>query len=391
MSDADARVRLEGRAELLEATRARYRLLIRQLGSMWWQERLRKTASVLREVSRVQREVEQAIDAAGRHAKNEQWPESSALLKCLREVNEQRVTLERLTRKRLGRAAAPLDLAQQLEALEQQVLTAPRLVLPGQRWASAKNLLPWPSAELTPVAAFAERLEGVFARPLVGGEKLSFSPQEFEAVVAGWAAGSRGLDAVWARLERLDVSGVLVRYLRSRARRTPTRGRNSGPEVLLHAEFWRNLALSRIETALESRVGPVVCLETERFAVLRWLSSLDRGTPSPLSVGSAERGALIELAHAVSTLPANRQWAAQWPKLLELAQLADGQRADPDWRRLHDALALLARVLESPVAKAVPPLYRSTLKARPTVRRETPDSLSGVIRAMQVSVSSSTP
>ena len=389
MSDADARVRLEGRAELLEATRARYRLLIRQLGSMWWQERLRKTASVLREVSRVQPEVEQALAAALRNAKNEQWAETSPLFKCLREVSGQRATLERLTRKRLGSSAGGLDLAQQLEALERQVLTAPRLVLPGQRWASAKNLLPWPSAELTPIAQFAERLEGVFARPLTEAFTLSFSPAEFEAVAAGWVAGSRALEAVWARLERLDASGALVRYLRNRAKRTPTRGRNSGPDVLLHAEFWRGMALSRIDTALASRVGPVVCLEAERFAVLRWLSSLDRGTPSPLSLGTVERGALIELAHAVSTLPANRQWATHWPRLLALAQLADGHRTDPDWQRLHDALALLARVLESPATKAVPPLYRSAQKSAPAVRRETPASLTGVIRAMQVSLSSS--
>jgi hypothetical protein len=135
---------------------------------------------------------------------------------------------------------------------------------------------------------------------------------------------------------------------------------------------------------LANRVGPVVCDESERFAVLRWVWHLDREEPATLVLGSLERAALIEVARAVNALPGNRQWATLWPKLLERAKVADRAPTDPDWKRLHDSLAVLARVLESPAAKAIPPLYRTVRKPAPAPpRQETPQSLVGVLAAMQ--------
>lgn len=355
MSDDDARVRLEGGAQLLEATRIRYRLLVRALKSRWWPRRLQRTASVLHEVARVQPEVELALELAQRHARSEHWPQSSALWQCVREVAQLREQLERLTHKRLGNARLGLDLKACFEALEHQVLTAPRVVLPGQRWATARRVLPWPSDELTPVAQFAGQLEQVFGRPLTSLGTLAFSLEECDALAATWPEGVRALERVWSRLAALDVSSLLVRYLRTRARRTPVAARTTGPEVLLHAEFWRTMACSRIEALLSARVGPVVALEAEWFSTLRWLWQLERQVPSSLLVSPPSRAALIELAVLINQLPSNRQWAGVWPRLLELAERADTGRTDPDWQRLHDSLAVLGRVLQPTAARATPP------------------------------------
>lgn len=351
--DDDARVRLEGRAELLEATVLRYDVLLRHLRSFWWAQRVRRVSSVLREVARVQNEVDEAIARATRHAQNEAWPPRSALLHCLHTVTEQRAQLELITAKRLGEPAAKLTLTERFERLQHQVLTAPRVVLPGGRWVSAHEVLPWPSPELDAIARFAQPLETLFMRPL----PLTLTLEEVDTLAATWSAGHHHLETVWKRLEALDLTGMLVRSLRRRARRLPAGAAKSGPEVLLHAEFWRAMANARIDAMLTERVGPVVCRENERWPVLRWLVGSGSLQLDPLS-----RAALIELARAINSLT---RGPFERTGLLELAKVADTARDDADWRRLHDSLAVLVRVLDASNPK-------------PT-RGKTPDTLEGLV------------
>jgi hypothetical protein len=320
---------------------------------VWWAQRLRRVSSVLREVARVQNEVDEALERATRHAQNEAWPAHSPLLQCLHTVTSQRAHLERVTAKRLGSPAAKMTLTERFELLEHQVLTAPRVVLPGARWASAHEVLPWPSAELNAIARFAGRLEAIFARPL----PQTLTLEEVDVLESAWHAGSTQLKAVWERLETLDVTGMLVRSLRRRARRVPTAAAKSGPEVLLHAEFWRATATARLDAMLAERVGPVVCRENERWATVRWLVS-----PGSLKLEVERRAALIELAHAINSLSRGQRDHA---RLLELAKVADTARDDADWQRLHDSLAVFARVLEASSSSAT--------------RTKTPDTLEGVL------------
>ncbi len=354
MADADARVRLEGRAQLLEATRLQYRTLLQHLTSVRWKQRLRTSVNELRELARVQPEVDEAIERATRHAAKEHWPASSPLLKCLHDVVAARAQLEKLTAKRLGEQGESLDLAARFQVLEHHAFTAPRLILPGQRWANAQALLPWPSSELTVVAHFGERLESVFGKPLtVKAGPLLVSSEELDAVQTAWKRGVEAIDAVWQRLEAVDLTGALGRYLRSRARRAPNPSRNTGPDVLLHAEYWRAMTSTRIDAAMPYRIGPVVLKEGERFATLRWLLLRERDdVTAVLEVQPASRAALIELAYLMNRLPRDgRQWGTLWPRLLELAERADGDREDPHHRWVFNALSMLGSYLQLPARK----------------------------------------
>src|SRR5688572_13004876 len=139
------RVRLEGRAELLESARLRYRTLMEALGAKAWEERLRKSGALLKEAISAQARVDEALASALRRAQAEAWPASSPTVQLLRDVQALREKLAQTGAQRLSRSPKE-PLPELLKALEEWALTVPREVRPEQRWEVALELLPaeWP-------------------------------------------------------------------------------------------------------------------------------------------------------------------------------------------------------------------------------------------------------
>jgi len=363
VDDASVRVQLEGRAELLDATLLRYRALFNALKSFRWKARLRANASLVQEVARVQDAVDEALAHVQRRARLEGWDRSVAVVRCQTAVDGLRDELVQLLSRRLERPLPKESLRPGFEALETQVLTAPRLVLPGQRWSTALEVLPANLPELQRAAAFGQRAETLFGRPSSSTPaRLPVSLEELDEFIEGWSDGVASLEAVWQRLIRIDATGSMVRFLRKRARRTLMRRPLTGPELLLFAEFWRTMAVSKMDAVLHERVSPIAWLEDERFALLRWLWHREHQVPASPGLADERRVALFELAAALGELPRSTERAPLvMGGLIPVARLADQLSETDDWKRLHDELRLLVRVLWAP-RRGRAPASQSTLE-----------------------------
>jgi hypothetical protein len=363
VDDADLRVRLEGGAELLDDTRLRYRAVVGALKGFGWKDKLRRQREVLREVARRQDEVDEALRHALRRAEAERWPEEAELVVCLREVATLRDELRALLAKRLGDDFKPrAGLGPQLLELAERVLFAPRLVLPGQRWALAKQVLsPSLSPEVGRVLDFGVALERVFGRPVEPAHTLPFGLLEWDDLVALWPRGEVALEVALERLAKVDVTGTLRGAIERRARHVPSVAKASGLQQVLHAQFWRTTADARIDAVLAARLTPASARPAERFAAMRYLLRRER---DPLARLSDERvpparAALLELAHELTGLPQERAaTVGGWQGLVDRAALADTAPGDADWPKVRDALRLLVRVVSRP-ERSLPPLYAS--------------------------------
>lgn len=349
MDDESVRVRLEGRAELLDATLLRYRVLVSALKSWRWKARLRANVAVFQEVARVQDAVDEALAHVLKRGRAEAWDERSGVMTTRARVEELRAELLALISRRLDHPLGEESLRPGIEALETQVLTAPRLVLPGQRWSTAVEVLPPNVPELQRAVWFGRRAEQLFGRPSQGPARLPMSLDELDDFIEGWLDGVASLDAVWQRLVRIDATGAMVRFLRRRARRSPTAPPKSGPELLLYTEFWRGMAVSKMDQVLNEKLAPVAWLEHERFPLLRWLWHKEHNLPAKPGLGHEAREALFELASTLGDLPKTSERAPLvLGGLIPIARAADRLRATEDWRRLHDELRLLVRVVWAP-------------------------------------------
>lgn len=388
IDDASLRVRLEGRAELLDATRLRYRALVAALKGLRWKEKLRRNRDVLREVARAQGDVDEALALAQRRAASEAWPESADVVLCLREVARLRDELRALADRRAGEPDARQDLAQRLLGLEERVLFAPRLVLPGQRWGLAKELLSESlSPEVPRAHAFGAAVEHVFSRPIDPPHVLPFQLLEWDDLVALWPRGVLALDTALGRLSKVDPTGATRRAVERRARHVPKVAHASGLQQVLHAHFWRTTALARMDALLAARVTPAVARPAERFPLVRYLLRRERDAEARLADEGVPppRAALLELAHELTGLPQERApTVGGWDGLLSRATLADAARDDEDWPKLREALLLLVRVVSSP-GRSLPPVYRSLEGHKPVPRPPAPaaETLAGALRALR--------
>src|SRR5512141_2280171 len=116
------RLRLEGRAELLESARLRYRPLLEDLGAKVWEERLRKNVALLREVADAQARVDEVLTAALRRAQAEAWPSTSPTVQFLRDVQALREKLVHSVAQRVARSSTE-PLVELLKELEERALT----------------------------------------------------------------------------------------------------------------------------------------------------------------------------------------------------------------------------------------------------------------------------
>jgi hypothetical protein len=341
------RLRLEGRAELLEAARARYRALLGALSAKAWEEPLRKELALLREAASVAGRVDEALTAALRRAQAESWPSSSPTVQCLREVEALREKVMQLSAQRLGRPPGE-PRVEVLKALEERVLTTPRELMPEQRWPTALELLPEELPVMREVAAFGGLLASLFSRPFDPAEKLPFRVDELDTLRRRWAPGEVALAAAWSRLSGVDLKGGLVSELRKRAERAPLHPPRNGPERLLHAEHWRSVARRQLELLVRVRIHPVEPTPAERVKVAWWLCARELTTEARLpgaEVANEARAGLIELAHELWVCLGPESSASpphlsdeQWERLRERARRADLMSQGEDAERVRDVL-----------------------------------------------------
>ena len=135
--DAAYRVRLEGRAELLEQALRRYRALAKLLGALTWRSRLRSNAPLLHQVIALQPRVDEALAQVEKKARLEGWLQGSPTLRCAREVDALRHAVYRQMGKKLKGSAGPRDLGERLVQLERLAVAGPRRVYPAERWKAA--------------------------------------------------------------------------------------------------------------------------------------------------------------------------------------------------------------------------------------------------------------
>ncbi len=364
------RARLEDRADLLEATRLRYRALRGMLDAFFWKDRVRAQFELLREVAQAQPEVDAALAALKRRAAAEGWPGDAAPVRLMAEVERLREAVEHAALKRLPEEERPATLGAALLQLEEVVLEAGPLL--GRRtWARAVELLPRNLPELRAACAAAEVFERVFKRPAPEGP-LPFTVAEADELRRALPLAETALATLWERLEHFDTSGRVKEFLEKRASRVPLQVPRSGPELLLHAAFWTGVARARLRVLLEARLAPVVPHDAEVPELLVWLAAREGGMSGAVSeprdgaarelregtaLGSTRdarlepcaafgegRAALFELAAELAALSRERPqgaWdeEAAWVRLWSAAQRA--RREDgPDVERLRDALRL---------------------------------------------------
>ena len=365
-SDEELRRKLEAAAALLEATRKRYRALIPALSAWGWRQRLRSVADIAREVARREGEVEQSLQRAQRRAEVESWPEGEVRT-LLAEVSTLRGELAALVERRLEAETKP---GAGLVALLALVVGVPRKVSMADREAAAHEALQVDDALVPALQHFGDAVEGLFHRPLARGQRLPFTLEEYDALLARWPAGLHALAQGWHRVARIDTSGGVARELTRRSQRAPKSKQSAaGPRALVHATFWRGAAERHLEALLDERFAPVRLAAEERMGALRWLLAREIDGAARLAPGGP-RAALLMLAHELTASPEGRArleggrrqvraWAAE----------ADRLEGDEAWRRLRDGLrALSVRSFRS----ALPPLYRV---GKPTEKARLPERL----------------
>lgn len=355
IDDASLRIRLEGRAEVLEAALPRYRALVDALHGRGWHEGVRRNREALREVARTRPDVDEALAVARRRIELEAWPARAPLVLCVREVSKLREALEREVTRRSGTGDGTLE--SRLLALEALVRFAPRLVLPGQRLAVANDVFAQ-SPELPAVAALGQTLEARFKAPLEPSRRLPFDVPTWDALAAEWARGDEALETLLARLDVVDAAGGTRRAVERRAKRAPTAAPVEALSVVLHARFWQSTARARVEAVLTARLEPLSCAPSDVLPVMRYLLRRELTADARLADEGlqAGRAALLEVAHELTGLPEARPaTAGGWRGLLERARLADAEAPRVEVAPLVEALRRLARAAGEGGPRLPPP------------------------------------
>jgi hypothetical protein len=342
---------LEGRAEVLEAARLRYRELLRVLqGSWWrpWQEQLQGQPALLQTHIKEGPVMEEALAAALRRAQAEQWPAQAPIVRCMHEVRTLQEQLVQLLMRRLEHEEAPLT--RLLQVLEERRVTAPREIPPARRWRTALELLPDTLPELHEATAFGDLLASLFSGAYDLGVGLrALGEEPLGELRRRWARGEEALEALWRRLAGVDTTGGLVADLRQRAARAPAIPR-TGPDRLVYAEYWRAEARSRLLAWARSWLKLVEPTEAECLEVGFWLCTCEGGRPGRLPASEVleeGRAGQLELAHLLwevlgSNVPEEELWPeGRWERMLELARRADSGSPGPDVDRLRQALMTL--------------------------------------------------
>ncbi|MFY0563668.1 hypothetical protein ACN28E_07465 [Archangium lansingense] len=340
------RLRLEGRAELLEPARERYYRLVLVLADSRWQQRLRQELPLLREVTAHQGALDEMLAPALRRAQAEAWPTSNPTVRCLYEVHSLHEQLVRDVARKLGRSAHE-PLGSLMSALEDWLITIPREVPPHLRASTALELLPDSLPALREAAAFGEFLEPLFAHPMLLTGRIPFTQAQREELHLWWPRGEAALASLWGRLSGVDAKGLMVAELRKQATRAPLHPPRTGPERLLHAEYWHQEAWARMRQLVQVRLAPLVPEPHEYAPVLWWLFEREYVPRVRLLASDAieeARAGLIEVAYELwdaqrPDIPDEEHWTpARWARLEEQAWRADEGRSGADGERVRGVL-----------------------------------------------------
>lgn len=338
--------RLEGRSDVLEVTRLRYRALVGMVRGLFWKDRLRRNAALVHQVALAQPVVDELLDRTLRRADAEGWPKEDPLTVLLREVERLRGALRAQVARRLDREPSA-SLSELLLDLEATVASSLKIE-PGQRWAAAQELLPWSLPELIRASERGDLLERLLKRPLDRHGPIPFTAEEAALLARAVPETEAALKAVWRRVDQVDHTGALHRFLARRGRRAPLRPPRSGPEALMRTLFWLDYARSVARQLVEPRVSPVPVLEAELWPLLQWLVALQQDALTRLQAGPAlsdAKAGLFELAQELNRMsrlterlplgrfPAvARQGAdsARWDSILARARRAESLRETED-------------------------------------------------------------
>ncbi|ATB30742.1 hypothetical protein [Melittangium boletus] len=328
--------------QMLGPARERYYRLVLVLAESRWQERLRRELPLLREVLVHQEALDALLGA-------EAWPEGHSSVRTLSEVASLREQLVRDVARKLGRDPhEPFGVL--MRALEDWLITLPREVPAHLREETARELLPDTLPALRDAQVFGERLESLFAQPLLLAGRLPFSNRQREELALGWPRGEAALASLWRRLSGVDARGFMVAELRERAALAPGRAPSTGPEHLLHAEYWYQEARSRLTRMARLRLAPLEPSPSECLTVMWWLFEREY-VPQvrllPSDTLSEARAALIEVAYELwdaqrTDIPADERWTTpRWARLERLAARADEARNAPGIEPVREALRQL--------------------------------------------------
>jgi hypothetical protein len=209
-------------------------------------------------------------------------------------------------------------------------------------------LLPEELPLVREVSAFGRILASLFSRPFDPEERLPFLVDEVDTLRRQWSSGEVALAQAWSRLSGVDRTGGLVTDLRKRAERAPLHPPSNGPERLLHAEHWRNVARKRLEQLVRVRIRPVEPTPSECVKLAWWLCACEVSPNARLpasEVASEARAGLIELAHELRVLLRTESSEdppplpdEAWEALRERARRADLMNLGSDAERVRDVL-----------------------------------------------------
>ncbi|WNG43710.1 hypothetical protein F0U60_06065 [Archangium minus] len=337
------RLRLEGRAALLEPSRERYYRLVLMLAESRWQERLRGERPLLREVAAHQEALDAMLGPALRRAEAEAWPTSNPTVRCLFEVHSLREQLARDVARKLGRSARE-PLGSLMNALEDWLLTIPRVVPPHLRWSTALEVLPDTLPALREASAFGTLLESLFAHPILLTGRIPLTSAQREQLHQRWAKGEAALASLWNRLSGVDANRGIVTELQRVATRAPSHPPRNGPERLVHAEYWHQEAWARVRQLVEVRLAPIQLEPDEYLKVFWWLLEREYAPRVRLTASDSladARAGLIEVAYELwdaqrPDIPEDERWtAARWARLEEQAWRADEDRGGADSERVR--------------------------------------------------------
>ncbi|MFT3712037.1 MAG: hypothetical protein QM817_30715 [Archangium sp.] len=348
-SDQDHVRALEGGAALLEASRLRLEALVPALESWRWRTRVREVADIARAVIRSLPELRPLVERARRRATSENWAKASAVRTLVERVAKLLSSLDEAVTSR------------EYESLEQLVVSTiglTRKVAIHERETAASEVLDAEDPLVARLARFHEEVSKVFGRPRQA-RTVSFTFEDHERLRPVWRDGENALAEAWARIARVDSTGGVERWLKSRAAVAPRQsGRaktKSGPAVLAAAEFWRTHALALRTQFVTEHFAPVRVQEEEESEALKFL--LQRHTEGAAVLGEDARAALLMLAHELmGGAPGRIPLTGGVHRVRAWAELADTlPRDDEDWVRLRDSLRVVMARTVSPV---LPPLKR---------------------------------
>ncbi|MDQ3262172.1 MAG: hypothetical protein M3Y59_00715 [Myxococcota bacterium] len=408
------RERLEGRWHVLEATRLRYRGLVALLGGWQWRAGLRRNLPLLHLVVLAQPVVDAVLQRALRRSEAEGWPARDETTRLVKEVAQLQAELQRQAARRLrkpaGRSretgrgeqsdraraeappadrdgladshlassAAPVghgtadspspSLTALLLDLE-TLLATEQVMIPGQNWAAAQELLPWSLPELLRASERGELLERLMKRPLEPSGPLPFSREEIDLLSSVVPEAETALEEVWSRVDQLEPTGALHRFLARRARGALKRPPRSGPEALHRAAFWVDYAQAVVRAWVEPKVAPVLVSGSELWPLLRWFKSLESNPEARLEAKAPltdARAGLLELAHELQLFN---------PPVLpnRLGRMEGRNRIRPEiaparWERLRRRALRAEPLRDTPEAAGVRHLLTRFIRLRASVQ-----------------------